>query len=129
MFDFPTAVGVAPSTLRAYLRGQSGAIWEFTQSGGGAWSAASIGTGSPATLFLGAPSASLAGGVIYVHARTTAGTLGTLQLAGSWSFTNNGGGVTGSPTSTAGQAHIRGTDAALYLFNGSLFVARGGLFD
>ena len=133
MLDFPSAVAnTKNAALRAYVRGQSGQLWEASQATSGGpwfWTSISAVTGTVATTTEGSPSASLACGVVVVHIRTASGSLGTFALSGSWSFSNNGGILTGSPTATPGGALIRGKSARLWLFDGTNWIQRGGIFD
>ncbi len=133
MLDFPSAVAKTKNAvLRAYVRGQSGQLWEASQATiGGPWSWSSISavTGTVATVTEGSPSASLACGDVLVHIRTASGSLGTFTLSGSWSFSNNGGVITGSPTSTPGGALARGQSAGLWLFDRVSWIQRSGIFD
>lgn len=133
MLNFPSAVAnTKNAVLRAYVRGQSGQLWEASQATIGGpwfWSSISAATGTVATITDGSPSASLACGTVVVHIRTASGSLGTFTLSGSWSFSNNGGTLTGSPTATAGGALVRGASAGLWLFDGVNWIPRGGIFD
>lgn len=69
------------------------------------------------------------GGSIRVHARQPAINLLTFALTGVWGYANNGGGITGSPTSKHGGAWARGQSAGLWLNDGVSWYGFGGLFD
>ena len=141
--DFPAAIvsqGSAPGRFRVYVLGESRQLWEASKSGNEPWSWASLSavTGSVATALGGTPSASLycpattpvgACNQLRVHVRTSAGPLSTFTLTGNWSFSANGGNVSGSPTSTVGGALVRGGSGALWLYNGQQWISRGGRFD
>lgn len=129
MLDFPSAVVAPGGALRAYVRGQSGQLWEASRPAGGAWSWASISALTGGQLLAGSPSASVNGGAVRVYVRSPAANLSNFTLAGGWSYANHGGGITGSPTSTPGGALVRGNSAGLWLFDGTNWHSRGGLFD
>jgi hypothetical protein len=129
MLDFPSAVAAPDGSLRGYVRGQSSRLWEAAQFNGGPWQWSSISDLIGGQLIAGSPSASVQGNAVRVHARQPAINLSTFTFAGAWSFANNGGGITGSPTSTPGGAWARGQSAGLWLNDGANWLARGGLFD
>src|SRR5262249_38386098 len=71
MLDFPTAVALPDGSLRVYLRGQSGRLFEAAQAKPGEpwqWTVVSDLTGGQ--LIAGSPSASVQGGVVTVQVRT-----------------------------------------------------------
>lgn len=132
ILDFPSAVTTGGNTLRVYVRGLNAQLFEARQTNGGPWQWASLSavTGSTGTSLSGSPSASVQGGVVKVHVRTSAGNLSSFSLSGGgWSFLNHGGIITGSPTSTPGGAFVRGKSAGLFLFDGTNFIYYGGVFD
>lgn len=129
MLDFPSAVAAPDGSLRAYVRGQSSQLWEAAQFSGGPWQWSSISSMVGGQLIAGSPSASIQGNTVRVHARQPAINLSTFTFEGTWGFANNGGGITGSPTSTPGGAWARGQSAGLWLNDGTNWFSRGGLFD
>lgn len=128
MIDFPSAVAAPDGSLRAYVRGFSSQLWEATQASG-AWQWSSVSAAVGGQLIAGSPSASVQGGAVRVHARQPAINLSTFTYAGAWSYANNGGGITGSPTSTQGGAWARGQSAGLWFNDGTNWFSKGGLFD
>lgn len=130
MLDFPSAVAAPDGSLRAYVRGQSSRLWEAAQFSGGPWQWSSVSDMvGPQQLIAGSPSTSVQGYTVRVQARQPAGNLSTFTFGGAWSFSNNGGVITGSPTSTPGGAWARGQSAGLWLNDGTNWFARGGLLD
>ena len=75
----------------------------------------------------GIPSASVTGDSVRVHTRMANGSLGLFEYQGGWTFTDAGGIITGSPTSVAGAAHVRGQSGGLWLFNTG-WTSRSGIF-
>jgi len=129
MLDFPSAVAHQGGSLRAYVRGLSSQLWEAAQVNGGPWQWTAVSDLTGGQLMTGSPSASVQGNAVRVHTRTTADNLSVFTLLGNWSFTNNGGTITGSPTSTPGGAFVRDTSGGLWLFDGTNWFFRGGIFD
>ena len=129
MLDFPSAISVSGGSLRAYLRGQSSQLWEAAQVNAGAWQWSSVSAQSGGQLIAGSPSASVQGSTVKVHARQPANNLSSFMLNGAWNYANNGGDITGSPTSTPGGAWVRWQDASLHFHDGTNWFALGGLFD
>jgi len=128
MLDFPTAVAPPDGTVRAYVRGQSSSLFEAAWAGG-PWQWANVSVLLGGQLIAGSPSASAQGGTVRVHARQPAGNLSTFTLSGAWGHANNGGIITGSPTSKPGGAWARGQSAGLWLNDGVNWYGFGGLFD
>jgi len=133
MEDFPSAVAsIQQAAMRVYVRGQSGQLWEASQGTVGApWSWASISAVAPkaGASIKGSPSASVKAGMVTVNVTTLSDNLATFTLSGTWNSSNNGGILTGSPTSTPGGALVRGQSAGLWLFDGAGWVKRSGIFD
>jgi hypothetical protein len=126
MLDFPTGLVAADGSLRAYVRGNSNALWEAARIGA-TWQWTSISAATGATLIRGTPSASTLNGDITIHAQMAGGSLGQFRHAGSWQLADAGGVMTGSPTSTGGVAQVRGRSGGLWLFDGR-WISRSGVF-
>lgn len=132
MQDFPTAVVTTDGTLRAFLRGMSGQLWQASlPSGSSTWTLMSVSgniTGVP--LIAGSPAALVqTDGTLKVYARNSGGNLLMFTLGSTWSMANVSGGVTGSPTPTVSGPLVRGNGGGLFWYNGTGFVAMGGWFD
>ncbi len=128
--DFPSAVAAPDGSLRVYSRGLSGQLWEAVQtSGGSGWTWSSVSATIPGVpLIAGTPAASVDGGVVKVHARNAAGNVVVFTRSGSWSYSNLGGGTTGSPTVVAPTVLVRGNSGGLWTYSGT-WVSLGGYFD
>jgi hypothetical protein len=132
ILDFPSAVVTGGNTLRVYVRARSRRLWEVRQTNGGPWQWAplSAATGSTETLLSGSPSASVQDDVVKVHVRTLTGNLSSFSLSGDrWGFSNHGGIITGSPTSTPDGAFVRGQRAGLWLFDATNWTPLGAVAD
>jgi hypothetical protein len=132
ILDFPSAAATAGNTLRVYVRGQNSQLFEASQTNGSPWEWNSLSavTGSTGTSLSGSPSASVQGDGVKVYMRTSAGNLSSFTLSGGvWGFLNHDGIITGSPTSTGGEAFVRGRSAGLWLFDGTMWTSLGGVFD
>lgn len=127
MLDFPTALVGEDGNVRAYIRGASGALWEAARTSG-TWLWTSISGVTGAMQIRGTPSASMVDGNITVHTQMATGSLGNFVLhAGGWRFSDAGGVITGSPSSTHGAAHARGQSGGLWLFD-ARWISRSGVF-
>ncbi len=130
MLDFPTAIAMPDGSLRAYVRGQSGQLWEAqAPHQGGAWKWSSISAQVGMQLIEGSPSASKQGNAVRVHARQLIASISTFTFNGTWEFANNSGRLTGSPTSVWGEAWVRGMSAGLWKHDGTSWLGFSGLFD
>jgi hypothetical protein len=117
--DFPTAVVAPNGTIRVYVRGVSGILWEASQAvGSGTWQWGNVSAavaGAPAVT--GSPAAAVSSsGAVTVWARNPADNLVSFTLSGNWTYANRSGGVSGSPTATPDGAYVRGTGGAVWLF-------------
>jgi hypothetical protein len=130
MLDFPTAVATPDGTLRAYVRGLSGKLFEAAQSKADEtwrWTVVSDQTGGQ--LLAGSPSASVRNAGVRVHARTPEGHLCSFTFDGKWSFEDLGRAITGTPISTPGGVFAPASAGGLLLHDGAKWFERGGTFD
>lgn len=131
MQDFPSAAVTADGTLRVFVRGMSGQLWQASQPPGtSSWTWVSIsGDIAGVPLISGSPAAVVQEGTLKVYARNAAANLLMFTAGSPWTVTNVGGGVTGSPTPVAAGPLVRGMSGGLWWYNGSGFAAMGGWFD
>lgn len=131
MRGFPAGVATTGGPVHAYVRGNSGQLWQASRLYGGSWEwtsfSAAAGTGGEPTG--GSPSAFIQeDGSTLVHARMDSGRLGSFRWSSGWVFTTQDGVVTGSPTSVPDGAHIRDVSGSLWLHDGAVWWPRSGLF-
>jgi hypothetical protein len=130
MLDFPTAVATPDGTLRAYVRGQNGKLFEAARSKADMtwhWTVVSDQTGGQ--LIAGSPSASVQNAAVRVHTRTPAGSLSAFTFDGKWRFVDYRQAITGTPVSTPGGVFAPAPAGGLLLHNGAKGFERGGTFD
>src|SRR5262249_19155522 len=120
MLDFPTAVATPDGTLRTYVRGLNGKLFEAARSkADGTWQG-TVGSDQTGGQFVaGSPSASVRNGGVRVYARTPAGSLSAFTFHGKWSLADLGQAVTGSPTSTPDGVFAPGSAGGLLLHDGA----------
>jgi hypothetical protein len=129
---FPTAVATSdPSgTTRSVFVVQDGRLWEAESKNDGPWQWSQVASGVAVPRLLGSPSASNAGDAVVVYARTAAGTLARfVRVHDGWAFTDAGGLVADSPASIGGAAYVVAPGGALWLFDGTRWIPRGGRLD
>jgi hypothetical protein len=134
--DFPTAVYLG-GILRIYARLNNNLLSEATKNSSGVWQWTSLSslTLSTATKLAGTPSATVQAGVIKVFTRTATNRLVSFQRssAGTWTFRDHATPSTdviyGSPVAIPPGAYARGAKDSVWLFNGSTWTTRGGVFD
>ncbi|HEX8411855.1 MAG TPA: hypothetical protein VF883_23605 [Thermoanaerobaculia bacterium] len=132
MQDFPSGAVTPDGTLRVFLRGMSGQLWQaFLPPGSSTWTFQSIsGNIMGIPLIVGSPAALVqSDGTLKVYARNSTANLLMFTLGSSWTVTNVSGGITGSPTPTTSGPLVRGFGGGLFWYNGSGFVSMGGWFD
>jgi hypothetical protein len=130
MLDFPTAVATPDGTLRAYVRGLNGKLFEAAQSrADGTWHWTVVSDQTGGQLLAGSPSASVRNAGVRVHARTAAGRLSSFTFDGKWSFVDHGRAITGTPISTPGGVLAPASAGGLLLHDGAKWFERGGTFD
>jgi hypothetical protein len=113
MLDAPGAVVDGAGNVRAYFRGGSNALWEVAYlSGAWVWTNVSSAVGD--RLIRGTPSASISNGMLIVHAMIPTG-LATFRFTDRWTVQEAVASLLGSPTSTAGAAHVMGWSEGLWL--------------
>jgi hypothetical protein len=128
--DFPTAVALPDGSLRAYVRDPGGRLLEAAQANPAApWRWTAVSDQTSGQLIAGSPSASIEGNAVRVHARTPANGLGTFTFAKEWSFANQGGSITGSPTSIPEGAFARGGSGGLLFHDITRWFNRAGALD
>ena len=131
--DFPSGAVTADGTLRTFLRGMSGQLWQASQpAGSSTWTLQSISGGIAGTpLIAGSPAGLVqTDGTLKVYARNSTANLLMFTLSGStWSMANVSGGITGSPTPIPAGPLVRGFGGGLFFYNGTGFVAMTGWFD
>lgn len=130
MINFPTAVALSHGSLRCYVQGLGGKLFEAAQPKKDApWEWVCISDQTGGQHIAGSPSAAAQGDVIHVFARSPGGSLSAFTFGKKWTFADYDRPITGSPTAFAGGAFARGTNGALLLHNGTKWLDRGGWFD
>jgi hypothetical protein len=135
IFDFPTATTTTSGssiTRRVYVRGQNSQLFEATSTNDATFSFFNqiIPPGIGGN-FIGTPSAGTGSNAVSLFVRhdgTNSLAIFTLPSGGSWSFTDVGGIITGSPHATGSAAHLRGQSAGLFLFD-TAYHSRSGMID
>src|SRR5262245_47221536 len=120
MLDFPTAVATPEGTLRAYVRGLNGKLFEAARSKTDEtwnWTVVSDQTGGQ--VVAGSPSASVRNAGVRVYARTAAGSLSSFTFDGKWSYVDLGQAITGTPVSTPGGVFSAASAGGLLWHNGA----------
>src|SRR5262249_8699405 len=130
MLDFPAAVATPDGTLRAYVRGLNGKLFEAARSkADGTWHWTVVSDQTGGQLVAGSPSASVRNAGVRVYARTPAGRLSSFTFDGKWRSVDLGQAITGTPISTPGGVFARASAAGLLLHDGAKWCERGGTFD
>src|SRR5262245_29087670 len=130
MVNFPTAVALPDGSLRCYVQGLGGKLFEAGQPKNDAlWDWACISDLTGAQHITGSPSAAAQGDVIHVFARSPGGSLSTFTFGKKWTFADHDRAITGSPTALPGGAFARGTNGGLFLKDGTKWLDRAGWFD
>ncbi len=132
MLDFPTAVMMPDGTVRAFVRGQDGGLWEATLPPGidqywSTWVSVSGPLNGPK--IGGSPSAIVNGDTISVATRTPEGRLVIFSNNRRWTYIDYGGSFSGSPTATERGTFTRGSDAGLVMLEGPTLLDLGGFLD
>jgi hypothetical protein len=130
MLDFPTAVATPDGTLRAYVRGQNGKMFEAARSktdGTWHWTVVSDQTGGQ--LIAASPSASVHGAAVRVYARSPAGTLASFTVDGKWSYRDLGKTIAGTAAATPGGVFSSASGSGLLWHDGAEWFERRGDFD
>lgn len=132
MMDFPTAVREADGTLRVYVRGMDGFLWESRRAPGDkakwtSWASISAETGSGE--IKGSPSAALIDGKVNVYARSTDSTIRKFVLETTWTSRDESSSGVGSPTASSAGAFTRSTAGSLSYSDGGAWSELGGVLD
>jgi len=132
MLDFPTAVKMDDGTLRAFIHGTDGGLWEATRPAGAesqwsGWRSISQPLNTPA--ISGSPSASIINGFVSVSARTPGGRMFVFSFVGKWSYADRGGDLVGSPTATPRGIYARDTAGGLIFLDGEDWKSFKGRLD
>jgi hypothetical protein len=133
ILGFPNALPSALGTQRVYALGHDGQLYENSKLGPNPWnnwSSISAATGTTATKLGGSPSVHPAGGTIAASVRALSGNLVVFALPGSsWTFTNAGGTMVGTPTRVPTGSWVQAPANNLW-FNGSQgWISRNGWFE
>jgi hypothetical protein len=129
MRGFPAGAQATLGIRRVYAYGTTGQLFENTKGAGAwaGWSSISAAAGATNESLVGSPSTALTSNGVSV--RTNAGNLGQFSIAGStWSFSNRGGGMVGSPTRVPTGSWARAPDNSLW-FNGTAWSPFGGWLE
>jgi hypothetical protein len=131
--NFPSAA-VTPRdgpTRRVYVYGRDNTLYENAKHGTASWSGwlqVSAPLGAPS--LAGFPSAVLRpDDVVKVIGRAVNGNTLSFVRPSSWSYTNLGGGITGSPVAVPTGVFARGLDHGLYFHDGTTWNNHGGAID
>src|SRR5262245_16836539 len=130
MLDFPTAVATPDGTLRAFVRGLNGKLFETARSkADGTWNWTVVSDQTGGQLVAGSPSASVRNAGVRVYARTATGTLSSFTFDEKWTFVDLGQAISGAPTSTRGGAFAPASAGGLLLHDGAKWFELGSTFD
>jgi hypothetical protein len=128
MTSDPAGLILPDGTLRAYIRGLSGDLWQASETPKG-WEWTSISGMTTSGPITGRPSATLIGGNVAIFARMPAGDLGLFTFAGDWQYTSTGNSVTGSPAAAPDGTFIRDHMGTLWKYADGNWQSLGGAFD
>jgi hypothetical protein len=132
MIDLPTAARLPDGSFRAYVRGVDGSLWEARRdaSDTAAWSSwMSVSGLTGAGHIQGSPSAAIVDGAVHVYARTADSKLRRFTFNGSWSFADEKGTYSGSPTASAGGTFARSLSGTLSFLDDGKWLELGGSLD
>jgi hypothetical protein len=130
MLNFPAAVALPNGSLRCYVQGLNGKLFEATQiKNDTRWEWACVSDHTGGQLITGSPGAAAQGDVIHVFARSPSGRLSMFLFGKKWTFADRDRAITGSPTALPGSAFARGTNGGLLLYDGTKWLDRGSWFD
>jgi hypothetical protein len=132
--NFPAGI-MHDGSLNAFARGRSGGLYEVTPAVGGGWQWNSVSAlANNSTALSGSPSVwPTPTGNFKVFSRSADGNLMTFTSTGqTWSAREDFAGtgrIDDSPAAVGSGAFTRDSTGALWFFDGTTFLPRGGLFE
>lgn len=132
MVDFPTAVRLSDGSMRAYIRGLDGGLWETSKAANDnaawdEWTSISSRTGTGP--IAGSPSAAIVDGVVNVFARNAELGIRNFAQDGRWRAIDQTGTFVGSPTAGPRGTYTRDAAGSISYYNGIKWVSIGGSLD
>ena len=132
MVDFPTGVRLSDGSLRVYIRGLDGHLWESRKAANDnaaweGWTSISNRTGTGP--IGGSPSAVVVDGVVQVFARNAELGIRNFAQDGRWRSSDQAGTFVGSPTAGPRGSYMRDGAGSISYYNGMKWVSIGGSLD
>jgi hypothetical protein len=133
MQDFPSAAVTATGKTTVFLRGEDNELWQGVEANQGQWQWTSVSQAAnvPGVPLSGSPSASRdpVSGLVTVRTRTRDDRLWAFTRSNAWTLTDTGAQISGTPTSTHGDAYVSDRSGRPWLVHGTMWQPRCGAFD